>query len=207
MSTQDDGFGRSAGPNPGSQSDFTNRPSMGGAPRMQNWGNNALNTQQSEVSLMAQGAGRPDRPATGQRPMFGGGSPVFAQMPSYTPVTRGSDPRPQIPEPPQPAYAPYPPPTQPSQHAASGLSYPSPQAPSPLDYPSSFPDAAPSYHSPQPGAAPSYQGSHPATAPGYTKAPNYQAAEFGGQAYQQVSPVELSGRRASRVAALSGFEL
>ena len=193
MSTQDDGFGRSAGPNSGSQSDFNNGPSMGGVPRMQNWGNNALNTQQSEVSLMAQGAGRPDRPATGQRPMFGGGSPVFAQMPSYTPVTRGSDPRPQIPEPPQPAYAPYPAPTQPSQHAASGLSYPSPQAPSPLDYASSFPDAAPSYHSPQPGAAPSYQGSHPATAPGYTKAPSYQAAEFGGQAYQQVHPSSFPG--------------
>ena len=38
MSTQDDGFGRKAGPNPGSQSDFTNRPSMGGAPGMQNLG-------------------------------------------------------------------------------------------------------------------------------------------------------------------------
>ena len=85
MTRQDDGFGRAAGPNPGSQSDFSNRPGMG-APSAQAWG-----TQPSEVGLMGQGAGRPPvRPATGQRPMFGGGSPVFAQMPSYTPVTRGA---------------------------------------------------------------------------------------------------------------------
>ena len=97
MSTHDDGHGRKAGPNPGSQSDFTNRPSLGQAPGVQTWGNNALNAQQSEVSLMAHGAGRPGQPAGGQRPIFGGGSPVFAQMPTYTPVTRGPDIRPQTP--------------------------------------------------------------------------------------------------------------
>ena len=107
MSRQDDGFGRKAGPNPGSESDFTNRPSVSGTRNAQSWGTNALNAQPSEVGLMTQGAGRPGWPATGQRPMFGGGSPVFAQMPSYTPVTRGTDPRPQMPEPAQPAYAPY----------------------------------------------------------------------------------------------------
>ena len=103
-------------------------------PGVPTWGNNALKAQQSEVNLMAHGAGRPGQPAGGQRPIFGGGSPVFAQMPTYTPVTRGPDLRPQAPEPPQPAYTPYDPsqprPAQPSQQAASGLSYPSPQSPS-----------------------------------------------------------------------------
>jgi hypothetical protein len=131
--------------------------------------------------------------------MFGGGSPVFAQMPSYTPVTRGSDLRQQIPE--APAYAPYPAaqqrpaqplPPQPGQQASSGLSYPSPNAPSPLNYASAFADPAPSYESPQPGAAPSYQTSQYAT-PGYPAAPSYQPSEFGGQAYQQPYPSGFSG--------------
>ena len=189
MSTQDDGHGRKAGPNPGSQSEFTNRQSLSHAPDVQNWGNNALNAQQSEVSLMAHGGGRPGQPAGGQRPIFGGGSPVFAQMPTYTPVTRGPDHRPQAPEPPQPAYAPYTPPApmQPGQQAASGLSYPSPQSPSPLSYPSPHPAAAPSYQSPHPGAAPSYQNSQPPAAPVYPNphtgaAPSYQAADLA-QAY------------------------
>jgi cell division septation protein DedD len=152
----------------------SNSNSVGNAPSLETWGNNALNAQQSEVSLMAQGPGRPGQPAGGQRPIFGGGSPVFAQMPSYTPVTRGRDPRPQAPQP-QPAYTPYDPgpaPTQPSQHAGSGLRYPSPQTPSPLNYPSSQP-TAPSYQSPAPGAAPSYQNAQPQAAPSYQ---NFQAA-------------------------------
>ena len=192
MSTHDDGHGRKAGPNPGSQSDFTNRPSLGQAPGVQTWGNNALNAQQSEGSLMAHGAGRPGQPAGGQRPIFGGGSPVFAQMPTYTPVTRGPDIRSQAPNPPQPAYTPYDPSqpahSQPSQQAASGLSYPSPQSPSPLSYPSPHPAAAPSYQSPQPGAAPSYQSSHPAAAPSYPATPSYQATEFSTQGYQPARP-------------------
>ena len=131
--------------------------------------------------------------------MFGGGSPVFAQMPSYTPVTRGSDLRQQIPEP--PAYAPYPAaqqrpaqplPPQSGQQPASGLSYPGPHAPSPLNYASSFAEPAASYESPQPGAAPSYQNSQYAT-PSYHAAPSYQPAEFGGQAYQQPHPSGFSG--------------
>jgi cell division septation protein DedD len=183
MTTHDDGHGRKAGP--GSQSDYTNRQSMGHAPGVQTWGNNALNAQQSEGSLMAHGAGRPGQPAGGQRPMFGGGSPVFAQMPAYTPVTRGPDLRPA--NAPQPAYTPYdpsqPPHSQPSQQAA-GLSYPGPQSPSPLNYPSPHPAAAPSYQSPQPGAAPSYQGSHPAAPLSYPATPSYQAADFSPQNYQ-----------------------
>jgi hypothetical protein len=160
--------------------------SAGNAPSFQTWGNAALNAQQSEVNLMAHGAGRPGQPAGGQRPIFGGGSPVFAQMPSYTPVTRGPDLRPRTPEPPQPTYAPYAAPSQPSQQASSGLSYPSPQAPSPLNYPSQHPAAAPSYQSPHPASAPSYQNAQP-QAPSYQNfqnaAPSYQS-DFGTQAYQ-----------------------
>ena len=165
----------------------SNSNSLGNAPSLQTWGNNALNAQQSEVSLMAQGAGRPGQPAGGQRPIFGGGSPVFAQMPSYTPVTRGPELRPQAPQP-QPAYTQYnpgPAPAQPSQYAGSGLSYPSPQAPSPLNYASLQP-AAPSYQSPAPGAAPSYQNAQPQPAPSYQAfqpaAPSQQA-DFATQAY------------------------
>ena len=101
MSTSDSGRGLKAGPTPELQSDFANRPSAGSAP--QNWGANALSTQKSEVAFMVQGAGRPGQP--GQRSIFGGNGPVFAQMPSYTPVTRG--PAPQAPEPQQPSFTPY----------------------------------------------------------------------------------------------------
>jgi cell division septation protein DedD len=182
MTTHDDGYGRKAGPNPGSQADFTNRPSMGHAPGAQTWGNNALNAQQGEVKLMTPGARRPGQPTSGQRPIFGGGSPVFAQMPTYTPVTRGPNTRE-----PQPAYAPYnPTPANPSQQAVSGLSYPSPQSPAPLNYPTSHPAAAPSYQSPQPGAAPSYQASYQQPAPSPAPAATYQAAEYAPQAYQPV---------------------
>lgn len=210
MSAQDDGggpgSGRSAGanevfghpldaaqhsfsqsdPNPASQSNFN---SVGNAPSLQTWGNNALNAHQSEVSLMAHGAGRPGQPAGGQRPIFGGGSPVFAQMPTYTPVTRGPDLRPQASQP-QPAYTPYnssPAPAQPSQQAASGPSYPSPQAPSPLSYPSQHPSAAPSYQSPHPGAAPSYQNAQPQAAPAYQNfqpAMPSQQADYANSGYQ-----------------------
>src|SRR5262245_6966007 len=195
MTRQDDGFGRMAGPNPGSQSDFSNRPGIG-APNA--WGANALNP--SEVGLMAQGA-RPVRPVTGQRPMFGGGSPVFAQMPSYTPVTRGADLRPQIPEP--PAYSPYggqPLPQHPGQQG-SGLGYPSPQPP--LNYPGAYAEPAPSYQSPQPGAAPSYQSAQ-RVASGYDAASNYQTTDFGGQAYQPFQPAPFRGAEQSYAA--SGYD-
>ncbi len=199
MTRQDDGFGRTAGPNPGSQSDFSNRPGMG-APSAQAW-----STQPSEVGLMGQGAGRPVRPATGQRPMFGGGSPVFAQMPSYTPVTRGADLRPQIPEP-SSTYSPYG--GQPPQHAdehGSGLGYPSPQAP--LNYPGAYAEPAPSYQSPQPGAAPSYQSAQ-RVASGYDAASNYQATDFGGQAYQPFQPAPFRGTEqpGSQPYAASGYD-
>ncbi len=207
MTRQDDGFGRTAGP--GSQSEFSKRQGMG-APSAQTWGNNALNAQPSEVRLMAQGAGRPGHPAAGQRPMFGGGSPVFAQMPSYTPVTRGADLRPQIPEP-SSAYSPYA--AQPAQHGqpqqyssqhASGPSYPSQQAPAPLNYPGAFAEPAPSYQSPQPGAAPNYQSSQ-RVATGYDPASHYQATDFGGQAYQPFQPAPFRGAEPQPYAA-SGYD-
>src|SRR5262245_30849236 len=106
MSTRNDGRGREAGPNPGSHSDFASTASVGNAPSKETWGSNALKAQPSEVSLMAQGAGRPGQPAMGQRPMFGGGNPAFAQMPAYTPVTRGNEQRQPAPQPLQPSYSP-----------------------------------------------------------------------------------------------------
>jgi hypothetical protein len=118
--------------------------------------------------------------------MFGGGSPVFAQMPVYTPVTRGPEMAPPPPQPQQPAYNPYAAPHQPSQQPAAGLSYPSPQTPSPLSYPSPHP-SAPSYQSPHPAAAPNYQAApaqpnylnpHPAQA-----APSHQPTEFAPQTF------------------------
>jgi hypothetical protein len=130
--------------------------------------------------------------------MFGGGSPVFAPMPSYTPVTRGSDPRQQIPEPPQAAYSPYAAssaqtvqPLSPHQNQHTP-SYASPQAPAPLNYPGAYAEPAPSYQSPQPGAAPGYQSSQRA-ATGYDTAPHYQATDFGGQSYQPVQPASFRG--------------
>ena len=57
---------------------------------------------------MSSGAGRPGQPMPGQRSIFGtGGGPVFAQMPAYKPVTRGSEPQQPMPEPPKPDYGAY----------------------------------------------------------------------------------------------------
>ena len=130
MSTRDDGRGRKAGPNPVSQSDFASTASVGNAPSAQTWGNNALKAQPSEVSPMAHGAGRPGQPATGQRPMFGGGSPMFAQMPSYTPVTRGNEHRQPAPAPTQQGFSPYTP-SQPPAQTQAPLNYQSSYSPAP----------------------------------------------------------------------------
>jgi cell division septation protein DedD len=134
---------------------------------------------------MAHGAGRPGQPVMGQRPMFGGGSPVFAQMPTYTPVTRGTEQRQPAPEPPQPAYSPYTasPPAAPSQ---APVNYQSSYSPAPSQ--PSYPAAAPSYQSPHPAAPASYQSAQPAASPSYSNlqsaAPSYQAADFQTQAYR-----------------------
>ena len=57
---------------------------------------------------MTSGPDRPGQPIPGQRSIFGTGrGPVFAQMPAYKPVTRGSEPQPQAPEPAQPDFGAY----------------------------------------------------------------------------------------------------
>jgi cell division septation protein DedD len=61
-----------------------------------------------------------------------------------------------------------------------------------LNYPSAYAEPAPSYQSPQPGAAPSYQTSQ-RVATGYDAASNYQATDFGGQAYQPFQPAGFRG--------------
>jgi hypothetical protein len=160
MSTHDSGRGLKAGPAPELQSDFANRQSAGTAP--QNWGANALSTQKSEVAFMVQGAGRPGQP--GQRSIFGGNGPVFAQMPSYTPVTRG--PAPQAPEPQQPPFTPY---------------VASQQAPQTFQNPFSNQPVQPAPQ-PAPAPAPSYQSLQSSTAP------SYQAADFQPQSYRANQP-------------------
>jgi cell division septation protein DedD len=209
MSTHDDGYGRPAGPSSGSQSDFTHRKNLGGAPGAETWGNNALNPQTSEVNLMAHGGGRPAHPATGPRPMFGGGSPVFAQMPVYTPVTRGPATAPQTLDPPQSPYGAYAQPAQPSpmppSQQAGGFSYPANPASPP--YPS--PGAAPNYQSPYPHAAPGYQGAQPH----YLDVQNFQAApapqpqpaEFPPQVYQPAQTPNFGGGRAPQAFPGTGY--
>ncbi|MGH6748825.1 MAG: hypothetical protein ACRECI_05850, partial [Methyloceanibacter sp.] len=189
MSTSDSGRGRKAGPTPELQSDFANRPSAGSAP--QNWGANALSTQKSEVAFMVQGAGRPGQP--GQRSIFGGNGPVFAQMPSYTPVTRG--PAPQAPEPQQqPSFTPY----VASQPAPQTFQNPFTNQPvQPAPQPAPAP--APSYQSLQSATAPSYQApdfqpqsyraNQPASTPSFSNAEHpgaqaYPASSYNGQGYQ-----------------------
>lgn len=194
MSTHDEGFGRRAGPNPGSQSDSAHQK-FGVAPDVETWGNNALNAQPSEVNLMAHGAGRPGQPAGGQRPMFGGGSPAFAQMPVYRPVTRGPEPAPQMPEPPQTPYAPFtqPAPTGQPQHPA-GTAYPGHAQP-PLNYPS--PHQGAGYQNPHP--APSYQEPAQPSSPAHylniqmPQAPSHQPTEFSPEAYRQAQPSQPQG--------------
>ena len=89
MSMHDDGYGRKAGPDPGSQSDFANRQGAGNAPGVQTWGNNALNAQTERGNLHGSRSGKAGSAGQRTAPDFGGGSSVFAQMPTYTPVTRG----------------------------------------------------------------------------------------------------------------------
>jgi cell division septation protein DedD len=77
---------------------------------------------------MVQGAGRPGQPNSGQPSIFGNTGPSFAQMPSFTPVTRGV---PQTGAPGQPA-APQPTPgafnPQPQTYADPAVQPPQPPA-------------------------------------------------------------------------------
>src|SRR6185437_12134076 len=177
MSTHDSGRGRKAGPTPELQSDFANRQSVGTAP--QNWGANALSTQKSEVAFMVQGAGRPGQP--GQRSIFGGNGPVFAQMPRYTPVTRG--PAPQAPEPQQPPFTPY----VASQPAPQTFQNPfsnQPVQPAPQPAPATAPSYQAADFQPQ-----SYRTNQPAGAPSFSNAEHpgaqaYPGSSYNGQGFQ-----------------------
>jgi cell division septation protein DedD len=121
--------------------------------------------------------------------MFGGGSPVFAQMPVYTPVTRGHDLAPEMPEPPQQPYAPYSQPAPQQPHQQAGMAYPG-QAQSPLNYPSQHSGTPQNFQTPQP--APNYQAPQTSSPANYLnihtpQAPNRQAADFQPEAYRQAA--------------------
>jgi hypothetical protein len=109
MSVHDEGYGDNARPTLEFESDFANRFRSVGAEGDQSWGAPAHTAHRSEEPFMTSGAGRPGQPMMGQRSIFGTGrGPVFAQMPAYTPVTRGSEPQPQhLPEPPKPDFGAY----------------------------------------------------------------------------------------------------
>src|SRR6516164_9666998 len=103
MSVHDEGYGDNARPTLEFESDFANRFRSVGAEGDQSWGAPTHTPHRSEESFMTSGAGRPGQPRMGQGSIFGTGrGPFFAQMPPYTPVTRGSEPQPQpqnMPEP------------------------------------------------------------------------------------------------------------
>jgi hypothetical protein len=108
MAVHDEGYGDNARPTLEFESDFANRFRSVGAEGDQSWGAPARTAHRSEEPFMTSGAGRPSQPAMGQRSIFGTGrGPVFAQMPAYTPVTRGSEPQLQLPEPPKPDFGAY----------------------------------------------------------------------------------------------------
>ena len=108
MSVHDEGYGDNVRPTLEFKSDFANRFRSVGAEGDQSWAADAHAAHRSEDSLMTSGPGRPGQPMPGQRSIFGTGrGPVFAQMPAYKPVTRGSGPQPQAPEPPQPDFGTY----------------------------------------------------------------------------------------------------
>jgi len=140
MSVHDEGYGDNARPTLEFESDFANRFRSVGAEGDQSWGAPAHTAHRSEEPSMTSSAARPGQPSMGQRSIFGSGrGPVFAQVPAYTPVTRGSEPQPQhLPEPPKPDYGAY---------ARQGGMDPQPMhTPSVSGYASAN------------GAAPSYQG-------------------------------------------------
>jgi hypothetical protein len=106
---------------------------------------------------------RPGRPIMGQRPMFGGGSPVFARMPSYTPVTRGPDQAPPQPEPQHPGAYP---------QGAQG-------------YPNPHPAPAPSYQNANPAPARPYAGTQQSAPQGYPGGNGYPAPNYAPQGYPE----------------------
>jgi cell division septation protein DedD len=121
---------------------------------------------------MVQGAGRPGQPSTGQRSIFGGGGPTFAQMPTYTPVTRA--PEPQAAQQQQPSYPP-----QTANQPAQPQAAPQQAAPQQL-----APQATP----PQAPAASSFQQPQPQPQPQAYRNQQYQPQAF--------TPAEPGGQQA-----------
>jgi len=164
MSVHDEGYGDNVRPTLEFESDFANRFRSVGAEGDQSWAADAHAAHRSEDSLMTSGPGRPGQPMPGQRSIFGTGrGPAFAQMPAYKPVTRGSEPQPQAPEPPQPDFGAYA--RQGLEPGVSGYanqngapSYQPPSAP-PRSYPApDFPNPFPPQQAYQPQPQPpSYQ--------------------------------------------------
>src|SRR6476619_4784960 len=148
MSVHDEGYGENVRPTLEFESDFANRFRSVGAEGDQSWGAPAHTAHRSEEPYMTSGAGRPGQSAMGQRSIFGTGrGPVFAQMPAYTPVTRGSEPQPQhLPEPPKPDFGAHGRDPRSPGHAnqnGAAPSYPAPSSPSRTyttpDFPNPFP--------------------------------------------------------------------
>lgn len=165
MSTHDSRFGGDGGRSSEFESDFANRQNAGATPGGTSWSASTAN-QKSEVSPMAQGAGRPGQPNFGQNSIFGNGGSAFTQMPSYQPVTRGPAGQPQAaPQPSQPAQA------QPQKPAAPK---PAPQA-APQQH-AARPEQA--YQQPQPQPQQAYAGNQHYqpqgyNAPGQAPSPSY----------------------------------
>ena len=108
MSVHDEGYGDNVRPTLEFEFDFANRFRSVDAEGDKSWASDAHAAHRSEDSLMTSGPDRPGQPIPGQRSIFGTGrGPVFAQMPAYKPVTRGSEPQPQAPEPAQPDFGAY----------------------------------------------------------------------------------------------------
>ncbi len=173
MSMRAEGFGLEAVPPHKFQSDIANQSINTTVPTDPAW--NEDQHQLSEEPNMSSGATKPT--GMGQRSIFGGGGkPAFAQMPSYTPVTRGGE-QPQA-RPAAPSYASY---------ASPAPSQPAPQPMQPQTYSdqmTSAPQAHQGYAQPQ--AAPSYQPA-PQSAPQPYPPQAYPAQSYPPQNYQQES--------------------
>ena len=170
MSMREEGYGLEAVPPHKFQSDFASQSINETAPA--NLARSEDQHQLSEEPNMSSGATKPT--GMGQRSIFGGGGkPVFAQMPSYTPVTRVGE-QPQA-RPAAPSYAPY------------GNQAPSQPAPQPQNYSdpmTSAPQSHQGYAQAQP--APSYQ-SAPQNPPQSYSTQSYPAQSYPPQNYQQES--------------------
>ena len=209
MSVHDEGYGDNVRPTLEFESDFANRFRSVGAEGDQSWAADAHAAHRSEDSLMTSGPGRPGQPMPGQRSIFGTGrGPVFAQMPAYKPVTRGSEPQPQAPEPPQPDFGAYA--RQGLEPGVSGYanqngapsyqtpgapprSYPAPDFPNPFPPQQTYQPQPQSYQpQPQQNYQPqqSYQPQPQQSYPGQSYQP--QPPQYPGQSYQPQPPAQPS---------------